>query len=189
MSKPWTQSSLGQNIFVWTYWFVPTQGSGWWYFLTESGWGQESAHGKGKVSKWPRTWLEEAVCFWDRAFSQLRVASSGVRGRSKTKGGLCEGRCLFYTRAWDLLPVWLSEDSLSGLMKSIQTFSRIQTPWKRHLSPSPVYFNNTYTVQANWPQHKAILLLMPCELGPRKCELDAFEHRTFFSGENWTKIP
>jgi hypothetical protein len=67
------------------------------------------------------------VYFWNRAFSQLRVASSGFRRRPETKGGLCEGWCLFYTRVWDLVPVWLSEDSLSGLTKSIQTFSRIQT--------------------------------------------------------------
>lgn len=34
------------------------------------------------------------------------------------------------------------------------------------------------TVHANLPQHEAILLLLPCELGPRKCELDAFEQVT-----------
>lgn len=34
------------------------------------------------------------------------------------------------------------------------------------------------TVHANLPQHEAILLLLPCELGPPKCELDACEHMT-----------
>lgn len=75
--------------------------------------------GKGKMLRWPRTWLGEAVCLWDRTFFQFRFADSHFRGRPKTKGSLCEGQCLFYTASWALLPVWLSEGCLSVLMKSI----------------------------------------------------------------------
>lgn len=72
----------------------------------------------------------------DRTFFQFTFADSYVRGRPKTKGSLCEGQCLFYTAAWALLPVWLSEGCLSVLMKSIQRFSRTQT-LEKALVPKP----------------------------------------------------
>lgn len=73
-----------------------------------------------------RAWLGEAGASGTEASFSLDLPTL-ISGRDLRQKGAFVRDCLFYSRAWGLLPVGLSKGCLSVLMKSIQTVSRIQT--------------------------------------------------------------